>query len=996
MPVVKQYHYPNISQRRIINFNAFFTACFIGWFATQAVVSLTRFFPYSHVLEILTAVFLIAHLTGNIFGRLLFWKIRFSRVLYIFSELLFCGFSGFILYKTFMNPGASLISFYMKSPVLFTLFLSASPFAAGIKNTYFLKVSCGIFFDEKKGAPAFIFLSFLGYSLGFIAALSAISFAVPVWAAAIPLSACFLSLFFIKAMYTPVPFFAQEIMSIDQKENHEVISRIRDDLFFMYLNFSYALTYTFFGALLLERAYGDLLYVKLSFLICVLLSLCIGYSLAALVRRPFLPAIYSEIIFPFAFLAYFLTINEFSATLSFIKILLLSAPLIIVFGATLRHSIQAVLTDNDQTGASKALNISIFILPVPILTSLSFCPFTERVFALSFYVLAAAALIIPGIFLAQRKTGEIRKGMYLVFCALSVPFFIIIHLYFTIPFSNKPFIERVSGYEDLLKINFTADYLDQTASVSLYNIPAFTANDLTIRSFKREIASLAFFADPDSDSVLFIDGTHRFFNNPVELSFLKAVRLDYFPSEWAGLIRLSETGSRSIPNIKGEVVESLRTLKKTFSLIVDIPNQYDQYTNEFRFSRGYYQLVKSRLEGKRIFAQTFDMSKCDKKYFYSAVTAFKQEFPHAVIFLFSEQIIIIGSDRAESIVINQESISRIKRMISSDPTVSPLFFNENHCLAYLFSADLSEIRIPKMKTRVFSELLLKDKETGNILPEDLLSRFETNHTLSTGLTAAADRTFAFYFEQGIKAYDKQFTLLKQIEKDEAIKDYESETTKLLELRRLGEYDNALRQYISGMIAFKEASFNEYAQLFEKNKQWDEAAKIYKAILILNPNNFNANYRMSVISLTLQDITSSFGYLQTAMKLQSDNPGVMHQMGVLLFSTQKYNEALEYLQKAIALKKYDAETYYYIGLCFEELNRIPESLDYYQQALVKDPQNQDITGALARLKEKNQKMQDQWKIPEQKNQNDVERGEDFPLPINKSAIDVRLKDDPQAQ
>jgi len=34
----------------------------------------------------------------------------------------------------------------------------------------------------------------------------------------------------------------------------------------------------------------------------------------------------------------------------------------------------------------------------------------------------------------------------------------------------------------------------------------------------------------------------------------------------------------------------------------------------------------------------------------------------------------------------------------------------------------------------------------------------------------------------------------------------------------------------------------------------------------------------------------------------------------------------------------------------------------------------------------------WKLPDQKNQSDVEQGENIPLPINKSARDIRLKDE----
>jgi Tfp pilus assembly protein PilF len=994
MPIVKQYHYANISQRRFIEANSAVTACIAGWISIEAVISLSRVFPYSPVFEILICLFLLSHLCGNLFGKLLFWKLRTSRAAYIITELLFIGICGFLAVKSgTMKTENPLLDVYFVSPLLLGGILMSIPFLAGVKNNYFLKVSCGIFFDEKKGAPGYILLSFLGFSAGAVGLVVSHYAGIPVWGGALPLVVCAVTLPFISAQYNPTPFFAQEITSHDAAPDEEVQGRTRDDLFFLYLNFSYILVYTFLGSILIQRTYGDFLYIKFSYLIMLLLSLCAGYLLSVFLRRSFLPHIYSEVIYPFAFLGLFLLTYLFGGRMPFYKGILLFAPLGILFGATLRHNIAGVLSENDQAGAAKALNISIFILPVPILIALSCVTFTERFFALSIYILAFVGLLIPGIYLSQKKDHQLKKGLYFLFCALSVPLFIAVHLYFAIPFSGRPFIERTSGYEDILRLNYNADYLSKSANISIHKIPLFNANDLTIRSVKSGTAALSLFADTETDSVLFIDGNRTFFDNPIQPLFLKAVRVDYFPKNWAGIVRLPASTARTIATIQKEILDVFRTSRQPFSVIVDIPNLYDQYTNGYRFSDSYYREVKRHLTGKKIFAQSFDTRYCNRYYFQTAVSSFKKEFPYTTAFLFSEQLTLVGACDPGVLSITPDSITRLKKIISGDQ--SSLFFSEFQCLSHIASSDIADlapgIKIPEYRV----DSMLVRRHIGKILPDALAASYETAHSSGLALVPQTpDRTFYSYLEAGLRSYDKQLTILKQIEKDEIVRDYESETTRLLELRRFGEYDPALRQYASNMLQFKETAFNEYALLYEKGKQWDDAAKIYKAILIINPNNFNANYRMSVISLTLQDINAAFLYLQTAMNLQSNDPNVMHQMGVLLFSTGKYNEALTYLQKAIALQKYDAETYLYTGQCFEELGRLQESLDYYQQALVKDPQNQEIIGALQRLKDKNRKMQDQWKAPEMKNQNEVERGEDFPLPINKSAIDVRLKDDPQ--
>lgn len=987
MPVVKQYHYANIAQRRLIEVNSLATAFILGWLSIETVLSLSRFFPYTRVFEILMGLFLISHLCGNLTGKLVFWKVRFSRIPYIITELLFTGACGFLAFKAFTikteNP---LLSAYFSSPALLGAVLVSVPFIAGIKNNYFLKVSCGVFFDEKKGAPGYILLSFIGFLAGSVGVVFSHFAGIPVWIGAAPAAACFVLLFWISAQYNPVPFFAQEITS-NESSDEEVKDRTRDDLFFLYLNFSYILVYTFLGGVLIQRTYGDFLHIKFAYLITILLSICAGYFASIALRKSILPRIYAEVTYPFIFFGLYILVHMLGGSLPFYKGIILFSPLGLVFGATLRHSIASVLSENDQAGAAKALNISIFILPVPIAIALSFVPFTQRIFTLSIYLLAFVGLLIPGIYLSQKKDSDLKKGIYFLFCALAVPFFIVLHMYFSLPFANKAFVERVAGYEDILRLNYNADYLTQSARVTIQNIPLFSANDTTIRSMKSGTAALSLFADPDSDPVLFIDGNRPFFDNPVQPLFAKAVRVDYFPKEWTGTVRLPSSG-RSIANIQKEVLDVFRTSKEPYSVIVDTPNLYDQYSSGYRFDAPYYREVKKHLTGKKIFVQNFDIRSCNRFYFQTAVAAFKKEFAHTAAFLFAEQLFLFGSEEASSLTITSDSFVRLRKLTSTSQ--NPLFFSELQCLSHAVSSDIADLT-PQSKlpaSRVDS--MLYPRHVGKILSDAVAASYETSHTAGLGLVA--DAMQRLQIEQGIRAYDRQFTLLKQIEKDELSRDYESETTRLLELRRFGEYDPALRLYASGMITFKETSFNEYALLYEKSKQWDDAAKIYKAILIINPNNFNANYRMSIIALTLQDINAAFGYLQTAMRLQADDPNVMHQMGVLLFSTGKFNEALTYLQKAIALKKYDADTYLYTGQCFEELGRLQEAMDYYQQALVKDPQNQDILGALQRLKDKTQKIQDSWKAPEMKNQNEVERGEDFPLPINKSAIDVRLKDD----
>ena len=147
MPVVKQYHYANISQRRYIEANSLVTAFIVGWVSMESVLSLSRFFPYSRIFEILIGVFLVSHLIGNLFGKLLFCRVRTSRIPYILTELAFIGVCAFLAIKTIpAKSGTLLLDAFFTSPLLLAAALASVPFLAGIKNSYFLKVSLSSIF----------------------------------------------------------------------------------------------------------------------------------------------------------------------------------------------------------------------------------------------------------------------------------------------------------------------------------------------------------------------------------------------------------------------------------------------------------------------------------------------------------------------------------------------------------------------------------------------------------------------------------------------------------------------------------------------------------------------------------------------------------------------------------------------------------------------------------------------------------------------------------
>jgi tetratricopeptide (TPR) repeat protein len=235
-------------------------------------------------------------------------------------------------------------------------------------------------------------------------------------------------------------------------------------------------------------------------------------------------------------------------------------------------------------------------------------------------------------------------------------------------------------------------------------------------------------------------------------------------------------------------------------------------------------------------------------------------------------------------------------------------------------------------------------------------------------------------------------MLKEAEFNIIEKEFKKESEILMKLYAYSAYRPDLRKYLEKILEFKERFYYDTAVQLEKDKKWENAKNLYQAILTINKNNFDANYRIGLLCLTLQQVNESFEYMQNAMKLKKDDPRVQYQMGVLLFSSGKAKEAMQYFQYSIDLNNDSAQVYFYLGLSYEETGRILEAKSSYEKAALKDPNDSDIQLSLERINQKIEDERNRWRQKDPENQNEEESGERVPLPVNKSAYEWRITDE----
>ncbi len=72
-------------------------------------------------------------------------------------------------------------------------------------------------------------------------------------------------------------------------------------------------------------------------------------------------------------------------------------------------------------------------------------------------------------------------------------------------------------------------------------------------------------------------------------------------------------------------------------------------------------------------------------------------------------------------------------------------------------------------------------------------------------------------------------------------------------------------------------------------------------------------------------------------------------GIALYELGQYDEAIATLEKAVTLQNTFDEGYYWMGKCYEKQNKMKDAVESYQAALLANPNYDEATEALKRLK-----------------------------------------------
>jgi tetratricopeptide (TPR) repeat protein len=992
MGFLREYHYSHAYQRKIIDYINFLSFLLIGIFFVNIAIVSKYYFYYELDIQVILILCMAGVFAGAALGRLLYTKFKNHRSTYIFSELAYLSLVlAYFLLDVLKYDSIGLvihIFFFFKYIIPAVMFIVTA--MIGLKVSYSIRISCAEFTDSEHGAGRFIGFMLLGILLGVAAAELFYSYNIPVYFFGIVPVLIVPSIFLVNFSGYPVPVYENDEEEEKEEEPQPEKNGRTDKLIFIYLNFLYIIMYAYLGFASISRYYGDFIHVKLLFVVILFLFMLAGYIAGRYIPLSNLYT-YGELFFPAAFLVFLILLIRFSSFLHFFPGILLFLPVALVMGIVLSNTVRDIIDHYDNKVKSRVIEFAIIILPSPILIALSFINFTNFWYFIVIGIIMILNVIIPSIYTASSAIAGYRKAVFFFFSLIFLPLFIFIIIFFNIPLDSNVYVTKVGNFEELRDLNYNADYIKNQAVVMMNNSRVFHLSDSMIRNYKRSLVPLSLY-HPENKQIIFIDGNQKFFRNPVIGYFDNSICLDIVTERDVDFNRLPLSGSQKyVPEYDDPLTYFERSNKKFFT-IVDIPNLLDQNNNSFRFSMEYYGVIKRQMENKGVFVQIFNIPDCRKEIFTHAVLNMRGSFTKHIVFFFSDMLVIMSSDDAHAFDVKQEQFIRLIKFLTTHEELSDLFLNESHVLSHLQFTKIDDF-LPFMPDGALMPARFLISPHPLEFKAQFFSDFSgNNRRIFNLIDKSFDQRFLLQIVNNQFQYDESIlTLLKKTELAESRENYKDETSLLFELKKQAEYRITLQQYIFKMLKYKEKYYYNQALRLERNKKWEDAKELYKAVLLINNDNFDANYRMGLLCITVQDIDGSFKYLQQAMRINKNHPKVLFQMGILFFSIGKFNDAVEYFNRALQQNEKSSSIYRYLGLCYQNLGNLIEAEKYFSKALLTDPNDLDIKSRLDEVRSQIQKENKKWDMPEQKNESDVEQDADMPLPVSKGAYDIRLND-----
>jgi len=153
---------------------------------------------------------------------------------------------------------------------------------------------------------------------------------------------------------------------------------------------------------------------------------------------------------------------------------------------------------------------------------------------------------------------------------------------------------------------------------------------------------------------------------------------------------------------------------------------------------------------------------------------------------------------------------------------------------------------------------------------------------------------------------------------------------------------------------------EQGIFLHKKNSLDEAKKIYKEIIEIEKENFQAIHLLGVIICQQKDYNQGIQLIEKSLQINNKNYSALNNLGNIFLELKKYPEAIEKYKRALHLNENYTAAIYNLGNAYKSISKYRIALEYYYKAIVSDPKFFDAYYDYAELLERTGRIEEALK------------------------------------
>jgi predicted O-linked N-acetylglucosamine transferase (SPINDLY family) len=153
---------------------------------------------------------------------------------------------------------------------------------------------------------------------------------------------------------------------------------------------------------------------------------------------------------------------------------------------------------------------------------------------------------------------------------------------------------------------------------------------------------------------------------------------------------------------------------------------------------------------------------------------------------------------------------------------------------------------------------------------------------------------------------------------------------------------------------------EQGILFHKKNSLNEAKKIYKEIIEIEKENFQAIHLLGVVFCQQKDYNEGIRLIEKSLQINNKNYSALNNLGNIFLELKKYPEAIEKYKRALHLNENYTAAIYNLGNAYKAISKYRIALEYYYKAIISDPKFFDAYYDYAELLERTGRIEEALK------------------------------------